>query len=178
VTLRPHPDVEVLSTRTEFRGRFFDVIRQELRLPSGLRQELDLVEHGGATAIVARDSQGRVLLVKQYRAAASDWMLEIPAGRLEAGEDPLVCAQRELEEETGYRADEWKLLRAFLPATGFCSEVIHLFEARGLHAVPGGGATCDDDEELEVLWRTPEELMADDISDGKTLLAAALILRG
>mgnify|MGYP005723357401 CR=1 FL=1 len=115
--------------------------------------------------------------MRQYRAAASDWMIEIPAGRLEPGEDPLVCAQRELEEETGYRADDWKLLRAFLPATGFCSEVIHLFEARGLHAVPGGGAACDDDEELEVLWRAPEELLADDVTDGKTLLAGALLLR-
>ncbi len=155
-------------------GKIFDVVRTRLELPSGLRQELLVVEHPGAVAIAARTDAGELVLVRQYRHAAREHLLEIPAGRLEPGEEPLAAAQRELAEETGHRAREWRALTTFLPAPGFCSERIHLFEARGLELGP---AQPDADEELEVL-SLPLERVLTLARDGKTLLAAALLLLG
>lgn len=170
MTLRSHPRVDLCASEVLHRGKVFDVVHRSVRLPSGITQDLDLIEHGGAVAIAARDARGRLLLVKQFRAAASDWLVEIPAGRLEPGEEPLAAAKRELEEETGYRAGRWRLLSEFLPAPGLLSEVIYLFEAEDLVAVPGGGLEPDPDEEIEILWRFPAELL--DSRDAKTLIAA------
>lgn len=171
----PHPLVRLLDQEKLRQGKFFDVERQRVELPSGLYQDWELISHAGATAIAALDSDGQLLLVKQYRASVGDWTIEIPAGRLEENEAPLECAKRELEEETGFRARCWSLLRVFLPATGFCTEVIHLFQATELEAIPGGGLECDSDEELEILWLAPHEVAELDPADGKTLIAALLV---
>jgi len=176
VTLRPHPDVEVLSSRRLYEGRVYDLVEQELVLPSGLRQSWAIVEHPGAVAIAAVGDDGRLLVVRQFRPAANGWTEEVPAGRLDPGEAPLEAARRELEEETGYRAKQWSELCTFLPAPGFCSERLYLFEARGLSQVPDGGLACDEDEEIDVLRRTPEELLAGDPLDAKTLIAAQTLL--
>lgn len=175
MTLRHHEQVEVVTSEKRFSGRIFEVVVQSIRLPSGLRQNLELVSHPGAVAIAASDALGRLLVVRQYRAAVGDWTLEIPAGRLDPGESPLEAARRELEEETGYRAAHWRHVRSFFPAPGFLSEKLHLFRAEELEAVPGGGSDADPDEELEVRWATAEELAAEPNSDAKTLLALELI---
>lgn len=172
-----HPDVELRGSELLHEGRVFRLFHERLVLPSGLEQSLDLVDHPGAVAIVALDARGRMLLVRQYRHAVGDWTLEIPAGRLEADESIEEAARRELEEETGFEAAEWSLLRSIVPAAGFCSEVIHLFLATSLRPIPGGGAAADDDEELEVDWRRPEELLDGENRDAKTLIGAALVLR-
>jgi len=178
VTLRPHPRVRLLASEILCQAPAFRVVDQKLELPSGLRQHWALVEHGGATAIAAVGEDGRLLVVRQFRPAAGDWIVELPAGRLDPGEAPLAAAQREFEEETGHRASQWKQLATFLPAPGFCSEVMHLFEARELEAVPGGGLAYDQDEEIEVLWMHPRTLLEQDPLDGKTLVAVqALLLR-
>jgi ADP-ribose pyrophosphatase YjhB (NUDIX family) len=117
------------------RGRIFDLVFAELTLPSGFEQELWIVEHPGAVAIAPVTEAGELVLVRQYRHAAREVLVEIPAGRLERGEAPLEAARRELAEETGTRARHWRELAAFLPAPGFCSERIVLFEARGLEAI-------------------------------------------
>lgn len=176
--LPPHRDVQLLSEERLHEGVVFDLLRQRLRLPSGLEQSLDLIAHSGAVCVLARDESGRVLLVRQYRAAASAWLEEIPAGRLEPHEDPLVAARRELEEETGYRAARWRHVRTFFVAPGFASEVMHLFEATELSAVPGGGLACDDDEELSFRWAEPAELLTLEPQDAKTLVAALACLDG
>jgi ADP-ribose pyrophosphatase len=169
------PGVHELSTTKIHRGRVFDVARAAVRLPSGLEQRFDVVLHAGAAAIAAVDDDGRLLCVRQYRIPAGDWLLEIPAGRLEPGEDPLRAAQRELEEETGHRAAHWSLLRRFFPAVGFCTEVMHLFLATGLTTVHEGKLAADDDEELEVVHATAEELLSAEPADAKTLVAALLV---
>ena len=170
-------DVSILSSRTVYRGRVFDVVEESVRLPSGLRQDLALVRHPGAVCVAALDASGRLLLVRQYRHAIGDWTLEIPAGRLEPGEEPLGAARRELEEETGYRAHTWKPLRRFFAAPGFCSELLTLYLALELEAVRGGGRPGDDDEEIETTWRTPAEVTSAPCCDAKTLIAVAA-LRG
>lgn len=175
---RRHPDVELLGSELLHEGRIFRLLRESARLPSGLRQDVDVVDHPGAVAIAALDAEGRLLLVRQYRHALGEWLVELPAGRREEGEEPLEAARRELEEETGHRAARWTHLREIVPAPGFCSERIQLFLAEDLEAVPGGGLDQDDDEELELLRRTPAELLAGDWTDGKTLVAAALLATG
>jgi ADP-ribose diphosphatase len=183
----PHPPVppippipngiQLLSSRRTFEGRVFSVREDRLRLPSGLLQEVAVVEHPGAVAIAALTEEGELLLVRQYRHPARDWLLEVPAGRLEAGESPLAAAQRELEEETGCQARTWIELRSFFPAVGFCSEVTTLFLARGILQSAAPARRPDSDEELELARATPEELLGGDCQDAKTLIAAAEVLR-
>ena len=127
-------------------------------------------------AVVALGDEGRMLLVRQYRHALGDWTVEIPAGRLEGGESIEGAARRELEEETGFEAAHWEPLRSIVPAAGFSSEVIHIFLATQLRAIPGGGAPADDDEEIEVTWSTPAEILGGENGDAKTLIGAALVL--
>lgn len=184
MTLKRHPQVEILSSHTIFQGRIFDLVQESLRLPSGVRQDLAVVDHPGAVAIAALDREGQMLLVRQYRHAVGDWLIEIPAGRLERGESPLSAAQRELEEETGHRAAQWTLLREFFPAPGFCSERMIVFQATGLEELADGGRPADADEEIEVLRAPPELVLSGEIRidgarlpvvDAKTLVAAALV---
>jgi ADP-ribose pyrophosphatase len=156
------------------RGAVFDVVASRLEFPSGLRQELEIVEHPGAVAVAAVTDAGELVLVRQYRHAARAVLLEIPAGRLEPDEEPLAAARRELAEETGFRARVWHARGHFFPAPGFASERLHLFEARGLehaHAHP------DADEELEVVLLSPARAL-EVARDAKTLLAAAQLLMG
>lgn len=179
--MKRHPDVRLHASERLFEGRIFDLVSESIQLPSGLRQELVVVDHPGAVCIAPVLASGELVLVRQYRHAAGDWLTEIPAGRLEPGESPETAARRELEEETGYRAADWRRASDFLAAPGFCSEVLTLFLARDLTPVPGGGLPQDDDEELELVSLTPEAILAaagdGTVQDAKTLVAAALVLR-
>ncbi len=169
---------DLLGESSLYVGKVFQVVRRSLRLASGKRQEIDVVCHPGAVAIVAQDASGRMLLVRQFRAALEADTLEIPAGRVEVGETPLAAARRELEEETGMRARHWRPLRTLHPAPGFCSEAIHVFHASDLEEIPGGGAACDEDEELEIAWEDPAAILALDPVDAKTLVCALLMAGG
>jgi len=149
----------VQSSAVLLSGRIFDVVREVIELPSGLRQDLTIVRHPGAVGVVALQPDGRVALVRQYRHAVGRDLLEIPAGRLEPGEDPRRAALRELEEETGLRADSLESLGSFFPAPGFCSEELHLFLARELAPAGPERAPHDADEELAtVMLPLPEAL--------------------
>lgn len=173
--MRKNDEVRVLSTRTVHTGRVFDVVREEIVLPSGLRQDVEVVDHPGAVAVAALDEHGELLLVRQYRHACGDWLLEIPAGRLEAGEDRLAAAMRELEEETRHRAASWELLVEFYTAPGFCSELLSIYLARGLVCVGDAARAADEDEELAVQRMSAARVLAAAIPDAKTLIAAALV---
>lgn len=175
--MKRHPDVELIHSRSIHRGPIFELLHESVRLPSGLEQSLDVIDHAGAVCVAAVDSSGKLVLVKQYRHATGEWLEEIPAGRLESKDsDPLAAAKRELEEETGLRAGRWTRLREFFPAPGFCGELMTLCLAEDLEAVPGGGLAMDEDEELEVVRRSPAEVLSGDCRDAKTLLAAGLLL--
>jgi ADP-ribose pyrophosphatase len=169
-----HPDVRVLSSRSIHSGPAYEVLLESLRLPSGRELSALVVDQPhGAVAIAARFEDGRLLLVRQYRHAVGDWLLEIPAGRLDPGESALDAARRELEEETGYRARTWRALCSFVLAPALCSERMTLFLAEGLELATGERRAPDADEELEVLREHPRRLL-EESRDAKTLLAASL----
>jgi ADP-ribose pyrophosphatase len=153
-------------------GRVIKVSTERLRYANGREFDIDFVRHPGAAAIVAVDSAERVCLVRQYRHGVEDFMWEIPAGKLDAGEAPQVCAVRELAEETGIQARQWTSLGRYVPAPGFFTEVIHMYLARDLQI---GAPAPDADEELELQWLPLKDalqlLLKGEWNDGKTALA-------
>jgi len=166
--LKPTP----VASRLIHRGRIIQVSTEVLRYANGREHELDFVRHPGAAAVVAVDAGNQVCLVRQYRHGIADFLWEIPAGKLDPGETPDVCAARELAEETGISARRWDSLGLFLPAPGILTEVIHLYLARDLKV---DKATPDADEELELAWRPFTEAMGmvqrGELNDGKTGMA-------
>jgi ADP-ribose pyrophosphatase len=156
------------ESRTVYDGDLLDVTLERWG-----EYEREIVEHPGAVAIVAVDHEGRVTLVRQRREPARKKLLELPAGTLEVGEEPLAAARRELEEETGQRGGEWRELAAFYTTPGFCRERMYLFVAEG---VDPGDAHREAGEEIEVLAVPVGELRAlvPDLEDGKTI--AGLLL--
>ncbi len=134
--------------KTIYRGRLVDLDLDTVRLPNGTTLELEILRHPGAAAVVPLKPDGSVLLIRQYRHAAGGYIYEIPAGKLNPGELPIVCAARELEEETGYRAASLQPLLSMLTTPGFTDEVIHLFLATGLGP---GVQRLGGDEVLQVI---------------------------
>ncbi|MCH3942636.1 MAG: NUDIX hydrolase [Atopobiaceae bacterium] len=151
------------SEETAWSGRIFDVSRLRVSLPDGREAIRDVVRHPGAVAIVALTDDGRICLVRQYRTALARVTLEIPAGKLAPGEDPLACASRELTEETGLVADKIAYLTTIATSAGFADELIHLYMATGLHA---SESSPDDDEFINVDLVRVEELV-DAVLDGR-----------
>ncbi len=162
--------VPVASTLAH-RGRVIEVSTERLRYANGREYDLDLVRHPGAAAVVPVDDMGRVCLVRQYRHGIEDFLWEIPAGKLDAGEPPESCAVRELAEETGIVARRWNPLGLYFPAPGIFTEVIHLFLAQDLRV---GAAAPDADEDLEHQWigldQALDRVIRGDWNDGKTAL--------
>jgi len=142
------------------------------RLPDGRVAERDVVRHPGAAVVLAMLDDGRCVLVEQHRTALGRNMIELPAGVLEAGEDPTLAAQRELEEETGYRARRVEKLLEFHPTAGLCDELMHIYLATDLERTE---QNLDHDEFIDVHLRSLEEiqqLIRDGlITDGKTIAA-------
>jgi ADP-ribose pyrophosphatase len=154
------------------RGRVIEVSSERLKYANGREYDIDFVRHPGAAAVVAVDDARRVCLVRQYRHGITDFMWEIPAGKLDRGEAPEVCAVRELAEETGVGARRWTALGLYVPAPGIFNEVIHLYLARDLDVGP---PNPDADEELELAWLPLEEaigrVLRGEWNDGKTAMA-------
>ncbi len=153
-------------------GRALTLNAETVIYPDGRQEELEIVRHPGGAAAVAVDDEARICLIRQYRYAADGWLWEIPAGRLEHDESPLACARRELAEEAGVTAADWRPLGQLLPSPGVCDERIHLFLARGLQRVATAHETG---EYIEIHWLAPARvqamLCAGEIVDAKTLVA-------
>ena len=165
-----------LSSEMKFDGKLIKVT-YDIADVNGKEAWREVVHHPGASAIVAIDEDNRIIMEKQFRYALNDYLLEIPAGKLDKGEDPLVCAKRELEEETGIIASEWISLGTIATSPGFCNEVIHLYVAKGLSK---GEIHWDEDEYVEVERYTFDELLQrikeEKIKDSKSLSALLLAM--
>jgi ADP-ribose pyrophosphatase len=146
------------STQIVYQGVFLQIRKDEARLPDGSLHVREWVAHPGAAAILALSDDGRILMERQWRYPMRQEYLEIPAGKIDAGESPLQTAQRELLEETGMRAEHWERLTVIHPAIGFSNEVIHLFLARGVSG-SSEQVRLDQGERIETLWMSLAELM-------------------
>lgn len=164
-------DPELLSSKTVYSGRLFQVELDELRMESGIIAQREILKHPGAVAMVPVAPDGRLLLVTQYRHAAGRRLLEIPAGTLEPGEDPRECAVREMQEEVSMHPGTVEPLGGFFVAPGYTSEYIHLFVCSDLREA---SLAADDDEDLEVHPTTREEALEmierGEICDAKSVI--------
>lgn len=173
----PNPEHTVATERI-FRGRIVGLRVDTIQLPGGRVSLREIVEHSGSVAIVPLDDHGNVLMVRQYRKPVEQELLEIPAGMLEPGEEPVTAARRELEEETGYTAHRIEPLIQFFTSPGFCDEEMHVFLATGLVA---GQPNPDEDEQIDLvpvpLAHVPEMIRHGEIRDGKSIAALLLAIQ-
>lgn len=163
----------IISSRESYRGPVFWVSTDDVLEPTGVRATRDVVRHSGSIVILAVDESSggpRVLLEKQYRHAAGRFLLELPAGRIDEGENPLHAAKRELLEETGYSARSWKRVLHFWASPGFVAEAMTIYLARGLKA---GTAQPEDDEVIEIklvpIKKAVSMVLKGNIQDAKTI---------
>lgn len=170
----------VLSSRTVYRGPVFWVTSDKVREPSGITVRRDVVRHSGSVVVLAVDEahrEPRVLLLRQYRHAAQQYLWELCAGRIDPGENELAAAKRELLEETGYSARRWKRILKFYASPGFVAETMSVYLARDLRA---GTAEPEEDEVIDLkflpLGKATQWIVSEVIKDAKTI-AGVLWLR-
>lgn len=162
---------ETVESRLIYDGRIIRVKEDTVRVPGGNLAKRELVEHPGGVGIVAYTDEGNIIFVRQFRKPYEEEIIEVPAGKLERGEDHGVCGRRELEEETGYRAERFEYLGGFYPTPGYCDEIIHLYYADGLTS---GAPHPDPDEFVDVLTFSPQQVEGmianGEIKDMKTIV--------
>ncbi len=174
---------QLLKQRLLYKGRKFSFEVNSLRLPNKAEGDWECIRHPGGALVIPVTTEGKLVLVKQYRFAVQRRLYEFPAGTLESGEDPLETVQREIQEETGYTSETWKKLGEFFLAPGYSDEVIYAFLATEATIVENPPAR-DEDEDIETILMTVEEVEAaiydGDIADSKSissfLLARSLLV--
>lgn len=159
-----------ISSEQVYKGNFLHILRDSVRLPDGKQATREYVVHPGAVVVIAWLDDGRVVLERQHRYPVGRVMVEFPAGKLDVGENPQFCGQRELLEETGYSATHWAYAGPMHLAIAYSDEVLHIYFAKGLTL---GERKLDDGESLDVFTATPEELLTmcgqGLVTDAKTL---------
>lgn len=169
---------EVQKTSTIYSGKIFDLLKYTVKLPNGKETTRDVIHHNGAAVIIAVTDTGELVTVRQYRDGSGCAMLELPAGKLDPGEDPKECASRELTEETGYTAAKIRPLLLMHPVAAYCTEKIHMFLAEGLTS---GSPRPDPDEFVEVELHSLQSLLEmidnGEITDMKTIAGVLYYLR-
>ncbi len=170
----------VLSSKVVYQGPLFRVLHDKIVEPGGRENERDVIRHNGSVVILAIDnSKSRkdpwIVMERQYRHAANQFLWELPAGKIDAGEEPLAGARRELAEETGYQAKKWRPLVEYFASPGFLGEAMKVFVAEGLEA---GDTHWDEDEEIEIRLVKLSDILKmikkGAIHDGKTLTSVLL----
>ena len=171
----------LVSSKLAYKGLVFNVYSDKIKEPNGYVHQKDVIRHSGSVVILAIDeSQSAidpiVILERQYRHAAGQFLLELPAGRIEPNEPSLAAAKREMIEETGYRAKKWKLLTKYFASPGFLGEFMQIYLAREIHE---GIAQPEADEQIEIIRMKFSEAIAlvraNKIHDGKTLIGLSLL---
>lgn len=165
---------KTLKTEAIFSGKVISLQVDEVELPNGKVSKREIVKHPGAVAVIPVTDENKIVMVEQYRKALERTIVEIPAGKLEAGEKPEICAARELEEETGYECVKMEWLISFYTSPGFADEIIHLYKATGL-SKKENAATTDEDEFVNLMEVSLEEaeklIIEQKIYDAKTAYA-------
>ncbi|MGH9630682.1 MAG: NUDIX hydrolase, partial [Bryobacteraceae bacterium] len=163
--------MKILSSKKKYESSIFTVTEDHAVDPDGFEIKRAIVRHAGSAVMMPVDSKGRILLVRQYRLPARQYLWELPAGRVDDGETVLSAARRELREETGYTARRWTRLASFYPSPGFLGEKMTIFLAQDLKE---GETAPMEDERIESRWVTARELdgliRAGKIIDGKTII--------
>ena len=163
---------KTISTDKIYNGKILTVRKDVVKLPNGKNADREIIEHNGGVCILPLLDDNTVIMVEQYRHPYNGVLLEIPAGKLEPGEDPSECGRRELIEETGYTAERFEFLGKLYPTPAYCTEVIHMYLARDLRE---GENSLDEDEFLDVVKmpfdRVVNMVIRNEIPDAKTQLA-------
>lgn len=163
---------KTIKSETIFEGKIIKVKVDTVKLPDGKTATRELVEHPGGVAVIAIDEHEEVYMVRQYRKPFDKICFEVPAGKLDNDEEPIVCGKRELEEETGMKAKNFVYLGAFMLSPGFCRELIHIYLATNLYE---GKVNPDEGEFLEIekhkLTKLIDMVMSNEIQDAKTVMA-------
>ena len=176
----PKNKAQILKSKLAYQGKVFSVYTEQVREPNGVEATRDVVRHSGSVVVLAVDETTNpadplIVIERQFRHAADQYLLELPAGRVEPGENVLAAAKRELIEETGYRAKKWTKLVRYYASPGFVGEWMEIYLATGIVA---GTAEPEDDERIEVRLLPLSQLMkmcaAGDIHDGKTIIGAMI----
>lgn len=165
---------KTISSTTIYKGKIIDLRVEEVELPDGKVSKRELIDHPGAVAVLAITADHKIVLVEQYRKALDRSIIEIPAGKIEPGEDRELTAIRELEEETGYGSRKFTYLQSFATSPGFANEIIHMYLAQELYKVENP-AQGDEDEFIRILECTIQEaekmVRNEQIYDAKTAFA-------
>ena len=168
---------KTIESSTLYDGKILKLKKDKVLLPNGKEAFREIVEHSGGSCVLC-EKDGKILLVKQFRYAYKEELWEIPAGKINPGEDPALTAIRELEEEGGIRAESVELLYKIYPSPGYTSEIIYLYKAKGFKETK---MHLDEDEFLSGKWFSVEEikemLKKGEIKDGKTLIALLYLLK-
>lgn len=164
-----------IHSEVKYKGKVLSMREDVVVLPNNKEGTREVVQHNGAVGVVALTNDNRIILVKQFRAGIKRITLELPAGKLELGEDPLECGKRELEEETGYIAESYRKLTAFATSPAILEEIIHVYLATELKQ---GETNPDDDEFVETVVVPISEaknmIVSGEIEDGKTIIGILL----
>lgn len=167
---------KTLSSEYIYKGKIINLRKDEVRIVSGKTSFREIVEHNGGVGLAVITEQGKMVLVRQFRKVLERDILEIPAGKIEMSEDPMVAAIRELKEETGYTAEKLEPIGKIYPSVGYTTELIYLYLCTGLTP---GETEFDDNESIEVEEYDLEELykmaLSGEIEDGKTLATVLLV---
>ncbi len=163
---------KLIKSQILFKGKVFDHQVDEIQYDSGNIGIREVAVHPGGAVVIPIKDNGKIILVKQFRYPLQTTLIELPAGKLEKGEDPLNCAVRELEEETGYTAEEIKKVGEIYTAPGYCTEILHIYSAKGLR--PGNHRREEGEQGMEILELSLEEIekmiISGKINDGKTIV--------
>jgi ADP-ribose pyrophosphatase len=169
--------MKIISSREIFKNKLFRVVDEIAHDPDGFEIHRSIVRHPGSAVMMAVDESSRVLLVRQFRLPAEQYLWELPAGHLDPGEDALQAAQRELREETGYKAQKWTSLAEFWASPGYVGEKMQIFLATGLSE---GQQEPMEDERIEIHWCSLDEfgrmIRTGEISDAKTMIGYFMYL--
>lgn len=169
---------KLIKSEIRYKGKVFDHQVDEIQYNSGNIGIREIAVHPGGAVVIPIKDDGKIILVKQFRYPLQKTLIELPAGKLDKNEDPLTCAVRELEEETGYKANEFTKLGAIYTAPGYCTEILHIYKAVGL--IPGNHNREEGEQGMELLELSLDEIkkmiLSGEINDAKTIAGIFYLL--